>query len=397
MKAVYYCYMTKTLFILGRQPIFGLAEIESLFPNDNIEQINEKIIAIDKSIDANLINRLGGTIKIAEEITSITGPQDISLEQLVTKTVLDSISSFPKGKINFGISYYGSDQTTRDIEKIAINIKRFVKKTGRSIRVIPNNDIELSSAQIFHNKLTNKTGFELIVIKNQNTITLARSFAVQNIESYTSRDQKRPYRDAKIGMLPPKLAQIMINLLNPATGTLLLDPFCGTGVILQESLLIGLSAIGTDIDHRMVEYSTNNIDWLKKKFNLPNICKISYGDATNNVWNDKIDNVVSEIYLGRPFFQVPSLETINKENNLVNELLVKFLINLHPQINTGTKLCLAIPAWRYDNSFLRLPILDQLEKIGYNPMSFKNLNPSDLIYFRPNQIVARQMLLLTRK
>ena len=78
-------------------------------------------------------------------------------------------------------------------------------------------------------------------------------------------------------------------------------------------------------------------------------------------------------------------------------LFVKFLINLHPQINTGTKLCLAIPAWRYDNSFLRLPILDQLEKIGYNPMSFKNLNPSDLIYFRPNQIVARQMLLLTRK
>lgn len=389
--------MTKTLFILGRQPIFGIAEIESLFPNDKIDLINEKIITLDKDVEPDLMDRLGGTIKIAKEIARVNSPKVKSLENLIIENVTDHLASLPEGKINFGISYYGNDQTIRDIERIALNVKRFVKKTGRTIRIIPNKEIELSSAQIFHNRLTGKTGFELIVVPNADSITLAKSIAVQNIESYTSRDQKRPYRDSKIGMLPPKLAQIMINLVNPTNNAMVLDPFCGTGVVLQESLMMGFQAIGTDLDSRMVEYSTNNIKWLEQKYNNLKTCKISYGDATDHVWDEKIDCVVSETYLGHPFFQIPSINLINKESLFINELLTKFLNNISSQIEPDTKLCLAIPAWKYNDQFIKLPLLDQIEEIGYNPMSFKNLKVQDLIYFRPNQVVARQMLLLSRK
>jgi len=389
--------MSKTLFILGRQPVFGIAEIESLFPNVEINIINEKIISLDIEVSPDLMSRLGGTIKIAHEITKVNASKSESLEKLIIDSVVDNLASLPDGKINFGISYYGAGQTIRDIERIALNVKRFVKRTGRSIRIIPNKEIELSSAQIFHNRLTGKNGFELIVVPSNGTITLAKSIAVQNIESYTSRDQKRPYRDAKIGMLPPKLAQIMINLVDPTENAIILDPFCGTGVVLQESLLMGFQAIGTDLDSRMVEYSTNNIKWLEQKYNNLKNCKISYGDATDNVWNEKINCVVSETYLGQPFFKIPGINLINKEILYINELLTKFLKNLHPQIESDTKLCLAIPSWRYNDQFISLPLLDQLDEIGYNPMSFKNLKTEDLIYYRPNQVVARQMLLLIRK
>ena len=338
--------MTKTLFILGRQPLIGVAEIESLFPTENIERIDNKIISLERSFEPNLINRLGGTVKIAEEITGINDYSD-NLEQLIIKKVSEVIDSLPDGKVNFGISYYGNEQSVRDIERIAINVKRVIKKTGRSIRIVPNNDLELSSAQIFHNKLTNKTGFELIIVQSKNSIRLAKTFSVQNIESYTARDQKRPYRDAKIGMLPPKLAQIMINLCNPSKNSTVLDPFCGTGVILQESLLMGLPVVGTDIDDRMVEYSTNNLEWLNQKFkNLPS-SRVSFGDATISTWHDEIDCVVSEIYLGHPFARTPSLEIINKENAFVYQLLYHFLKNIHSQIKPSTKLSSTV--WAYFN------------------------------------------------
>jgi tRNA (guanine10-N2)-dimethyltransferase len=389
--------MTKTFFILGRQPIFGIAEIESLFPEDNIERINEKIISLDRDISVDLMDRLGGTIKIAKEIISIQNVKNIPLEALIIENIVDNIISLPEGKINFGISYHGNNQSVRNIERITLRVKRVVKESGRSIRIVPNKDLELSSAQVFHNKLTRQTGFELIVIDNDSFITFARSTAIQNIESYSSRDQKRPYRDAKVGMLPPKLAQIMINLLNPSADSVILDPFCGTGVILQEALLMSFGVIGTDLDERMVDYSIHNIEWLRQKYpNLKN-CKISHGNAIDNQWQEKIDCIVTEIYLGKPFFQTPGINLITQEKNFVDDLLIKFLKNIYNQIPPGTKLCLAVPSWRFNDQFIHLPMLDQLEEIGYNPMSFKNLETKDLIYFRPNQAVARQILLLTRK
>jgi len=45
-------------------------------------------------------------------------------------------------------------------------------------------------------------------------------------------------------MLPPKLAQILVNSVQAQT---VYDPFCGTGVIPQEALLLGRTASGSDL------------------------------------------------------------------------------------------------------------------------------------------------------
>src|SRR5205823_3602162 len=98
--------------------------------------------------------------------------------------------------------------------------------------------------------------------------------AVQPFEQFSARDFGRPGRDDLSGMLPPKLAIIMINLAANDTISVLLDPFCGSGTILSEALLLGYkNLIGSDISEKAVADTKTNLDWIANKFrrDLPDI------------------------------------------------------------------------------------------------------------------------------
>ena len=214
---------------------------------------------------------------------------------------------------------------------------------------------------------------------------------MQDIDAYTKRDQARPARDAKVGMLPPKLAQILINLCGSLRkGATILDPFCGTGVVLQEALLMGYRAYGTDISERMIKYSEKNL----QHFNFENY-KLEVGDAADFKWSEKIDAVACEGYLGKPMSQVPTEIKLKVEKQECQAVVLGFLENLVGQIKTGTPVVMAIPAWlRENNSYSRLEILDEIEKLGYN---VNNKSREGLLYARVGQIVARDIIILRKK
>ena len=88
------------------------------------------------------------------------------------------------------------------------------------MRIVPNKALDLSSAQVLHNKLTHRGSWELLLVRGGDKTYLAQTLFVQNIEAYAARDQARPKRDARVGMLPPKLAQILINSLASLRQTL---------------------------------------------------------------------------------------------------------------------------------------------------------------------------------
>jgi len=241
----------------------------------------------------------------------------------------------------------------------------------------------------------------VICCDNHRTI-LAQTVDIQDIESYGMRDYNRPKRDARVGMLPPKLAQIMINL---ATGSLpssliLLDPFCGTGVILQEALLMGYRVYGSDINPKMIDYTKANLDWLRLRFDIAaNIDPVlEVQNATTAVWNHHFDVIVSELFLGPPLNKPPIKDKLVAIRQRCDEEIVRFLKNIGHQIPSKTQLCIAVPAWQVaDGQFIRLSCLDHLGQLGYNQRSFKHLEPTGLIYARANQIVARELLIITRK
>ena len=310
----------------------------------------------------------------------------------------DLINNLPEGKIKLGISVYDLNISPRTISSEALKLKKLIQNLNRTVRVIPNSQPALNTAQVIFNKLTAEPGIELIITGDANQVVIAKTKNVQNINSYASRDQKRPKRDARVGMLPPKLAQTIINLASQDYSQSILDPFCGTGVILQEALLMGHDVYGTDIEERMVEYSKINLDWLYEQASY-DLSRQTYlleaGDACNLIWQD-FDCIASETYLGRPFSSEPNPDQLKTIINSVNVIHKKFLQNVARQTKPGFKMCIAIPAWFTKYGIKHLPMLDHLTDMGYTRKSFVHALDKDLIYHRDNQIVGRELVILIR-
>lgn len=376
--------------ILGRQPELSLAELEARFGAESVQPLSTEaaLLRID-NID---INRFGGSQKIIEVLDLIQNQPLTSLPNYLVKLLPAS-----NHKINLGVSWYGRPVNGFEIKRLALQVKKVAKSTGHKLRVVPNQTAALSTAQVLHNDLTKNGNIELSIITDSNNqIYLGRTLGIQDIEAYRRRDIERPARDARVGMLPPKLAQIMLNLAQVTPEQIVLDPFCGTGVVLQEAILLGARAYGTDLAEAMVRKSQTNLEWLAHNYSLPfSSFQLEQADARVRKWLHPIDAVVSELYLGPPLLKIPSPIELAKIQRQINDLLQDTLTNLRSQLAEGSRLVLALPAWRSSEKFITLPLVDQIEAIGYTGVRFKHA-PSPLIYAREGQLVARQLLVVKK-
>ncbi|MBQ3430759.1 hypothetical protein IJG20_01485 [Candidatus Saccharibacteria bacterium] len=381
----------KYLAILGRLEKISLAELEAQFSDVERKKAG---LATFLSTEKPDIKRFGGVLKFCEEIPG-------GFNELV-----EFLTEMPEGKITLGVSNFKRGANLRKTRVEAMKLKRILSKNGRSVRVLENKEVILSTATSHHNQLAEKKNHVEIVLTDFGNYSL---IGVQNITEYAKRDQARPARDAKVGMLPPKLAQILINLCGPLEkNARVLDPFCGTGVVLQEALLHGFVPYGTDLNPRMVEYSLRNLKWFgsevtKKTFRgvsgeLIEKATVEKGDATNFKWNGKIDAVATEIFLGQPMSKPPVQIKLKEEKQRCGAILVGFLKNLSGQISSGAPVVVAVPAWLRENGeYSRLNLVDEIRELGYNVVSFRNSSQGDLLYFREGQIVAREIIVLRKK
>ena len=427
--------------LLGRQPEISLAELAAVFGVDNVNRVSQQFAEVQTS-DFN-ITTLGGTIKCAKVITELPVSRTDKASLLATSRFItqhyQAKWAHSPHKITLGLSAYNLAVGARDVQKTGLILKSSLKKSGTSLRLIPNDQPALSTATAHNNKLGGSPHkVELLLIKTTDRrLIIAESRGVQNITAYTRRDRHRPKRDAFVGMLPPKLAQIMLNLAlgagsltrqrshdNSVTGSAsslsdksmilrtalpdafdleetagsraavtILDPFCGTGTVLQEALLAGYDVVGTDLSQKMVDYTTENLSWLQSTFTAPgNVIDIHQADATTHHWpNSKhLTAVVCETYLGQPFSTPPAPQKLAAVVGNCNHIITSFLTNIRPQLAPNTPLCIAVPAW-YDASgwATHLPLIKNLQRLGYY-----QLNRTPLIYRRPDQIVARELLVL---
>jgi tRNA G10 N-methylase Trm11 len=378
--------------ILGRQPAISIAELERTY--GDVSWFSDTSALIET--DALNIQRLGGTQKAGRVIDQVNGTDwrhaSIKIVQHYSK-----VWAKYEGKITLGISAYGFTTTTREIQKTGLILKSKLKDTTASLRLIPNQDNALSTATSHHNKLgLSDNKIELIVVRGAGKIVIAESTGAQNITALAARDQGRPKRDAFVGMLPPKLAQIMVNLAGLEKGRIL-DPFCGTGVILQEAGLMKYAVYGTDLAEKMIRYSADNLKWLQDTQNITLDVQLQEGDATTAKWDSPVDAIVAESYLGQPFSAPPSSAKLTEVRGNCNHIISAFLKNLGTQIKSGTPVVLAIPAWKdTEGGFTHLPLISQLEKLGYKEVEFTTVRPEQLLYFRPDQVVARELLVLTK-
>lgn len=381
--------------VLGRLPKLSIAELEAMFGKSHVRAVSRSTAVVDT--DNLSIDSLGGSLKCGKVIHTLPADNRPTLERAshwITHTYVNQLLAVG-GKITLGISAYGLSTSPRQLQKIGLLLKTSMKKHNVSLRLIPNTTTELSTATSHNNKLgLSPKKRELFIIKTDNgAIIIAESNGAQNITAYARRDRNRPRRDAFVGMLPPKLAQIMVNLaVGNTTRATILDPFCGTGTVMQEALLKGYDVCGSDLSQKMIDYTTENIAWLQSKYHITSTVRsLEQADAMTHQWPkaQQLDAVVCETYLGQPFSAPPSPKKLHEVTGNCNHIITNFLRNIHSQLTPGTTLCIAVPAWRdASRNLTHLPLIKDLETLGYI------LQQPPLIYSRSDQVVVREILLL---
>lgn len=392
--------------ITGRLPEISIAELESLYGASAIRRIGDHAL-IDATVDP---TRLGGTVKLADHIMTVPTSNPQKVFEHLRQALPVYLENFPEGKIKLGVSLYGMPMPLARHNANVLTLKKIIRQLGRSVRAIPNTDHALSSAQTFHNALTSPVGLELVLVAHEGKTFIGRVIYVQDIDSYTIRDRQRPKRDTFVGMLPPKLAQTMINLsTNDANASAtVLDPFCGTGVVLIEAMIMGYDIYGSDIAQKMIDFSTINLDWLTKhpKIKVKSVDSfLEVADATTHQWNtarlnnsDSPIQIASEAYLGQPIGgQNPTPEKMQSIVHECNVIVRDFLKNIVKQVPKNTRLCLAVPSWRVMKRTYDLPVLDELGKLGYSAVSFEHTTTDQLIYRRDDQPTGRRLLVLLKQ
>ena len=138
-------------------------------------------------------------------------------------------------------------------------------------------------------------------------------------------------------------------------------------------------------------------DWLTNRYSLDSKVVIEQGDAMTHAWVGSLDAVATETYLDQPFSAPPSPAKLTEVRGNCNHIISEFLKNIAPQLDDGTPLCVAVPAWRdTKGNFTHLPLVKNLGKLGYKQITLQHVTSEQLLYYREDQVVARELLLLTK-
>jgi len=409
----------QSFLILGSNPSISFAEIyglvigqESLVNDDgNKDSINSFIVSAASQaiiVDDEEIGRLGpgvlGGVPKSGEILEVFSQLDArQLSSLLLNYATEG------QKFHFGLSMYEIGKKTYSSQKLkalGLEIKKNLKASGLSVRLVESRSNNLSSVDVIKNKLIDK-GVELCVFSSEEGFVVGRTLAVQPFEQYSDRDYGRPGRNAKRGMLPPKLARIMVNLSAAQAGDLLVDPFCGVGTVLQEALLMGYKVIGTDVDERAVRQTKKNIEWLLRehKAELPDY-KIDAMDVRKldkAITEKSVDAIVTEFDLGPPLLGDESSVKIESIEKSLSEFYAEALDLIKYVLKDGKRAVVAWPYFVKQNIFVS--VFDKLESFGFRvvapyPEKYNAIYPlserGTLLYGREGQHVFREIVILEK-
>ena len=376
-----------------------LAVLESFnFPKNVVTRFGKSIFLVkDEKIDekfvVNIFQRLGGSKRVGYIVEDI----DHFTFQSESETV---------SKIVFGISILG-DSTKNEsvyIKKLANSLKRTLKDNSVSSRfIIPKGkDLSLNAAQIINNQILQK-GFELDIIKNLDTEIYGRTLMIQDFEGFAQRDMYKPNTDIQMGTLPPKLARMMVNFTAQNSGVLW-DPFCGSGTISMEAVILGFNTLASDVNPVAVNSTASNVEWLSREGFAPDALYESFRfdvtkankEVIKKLKNTDISAIVCEPYMGPPQTTLLSDQKASELLLDVKNLYFKLFDLIDNKLEKRhIKVVIIIPSYKTRNGWMTFGIRELINKrwIVKNGDYIKN---RDLKWSRKNSIITRNIFILER-
>lgn len=201
-------------FILGREFKLSLAELIHLFGFENLREYTENFAIFElQNLDAKILQNLGGTTRIIELIS------ETSRETFPTDVIQYAENTIPKGKLVFSLGAFGMKIP---FAEMGMRMKKTLSKNF-SPRFLNAKNENIHSA-VFKREKIGKNAFEFAFLstatnlkkddeqENIEKFYFGKTIACQDIDAYSRRDTGKN-RDMITGMMPPKLVQMMINML----------------------------------------------------------------------------------------------------------------------------------------------------------------------------------------
>jgi tRNA G10 N-methylase Trm11 len=377
--------MQKYAFLLWREPFLSLAELESIFWN-LLRAESFAIIETERETVDMYKNSLGGTIKVALIHNEWLKKNEIL--PLVIKKIAEKAQEGKKLRIAI-------DSFVPALNSLVFKAKDALKEQWYSIRVVQHDNGRTKTATTIHEKLIEQ-GIELIIYSDKSWFILAETIWIQDIESYSQRDMERD-RSMTVGMMPPKIAQIMINMATRGDRNMIIwDPFCGLGTTLIEALHSGFTHLKwSDIEPKMTETTQKNIESQKGVISADIETFILDATQIDTHIIDKWTAIVTEWMLGKNFTSHTITQQLAfKERKELIDLYSWFLSSAYNNKNIKS-LCCCLPFWNIGNETLYMPEISALSR-DWTVATLCIRGKRYLSHMRPGQCVGREIILLTR-
>lgn len=412
--------MRKYVFHIGSNDALATAEVGTVLGFKSILAVYKNFVLVESEqvLDQQFLDRMGSIIEIYEVYCELPFTDN---QETIVDSIFEDLKEFElDSKVTYALSsnFLHNELKLQTLKKVKKNLKnsehssRFIENvTAASLKDAGTLNVNLHVYGVYNFKI-NLEKSVLLVGKLQ---------AIQNIDKYALRDYSRPYRSAKLGMLPPKLSQIMINLatatgneLSTKSSKLVYDPFCGTGTVLMESLLMGHSAQGSDIQEVNIVGTNANIEWLASEtgVNVAKVSRVFELDATKISPADlkDVDCIVTEGFLGVPKQGNEASPALLNELEELGVLYFDFLSAVAKAFKDLKRdlltVVLTLPVYKGNGAdekknFFIENLVEKLPTLGYSVSalvpdnSFGQKYKESVLYKRNDQKVLRQVYRLT--
>jgi len=414
--------MFEYFFVLGRAFDLCKAELFALLESFDVEIVSTVdhvlLVKSQNSLPlSKIVDRSGGLVK-----AGIVASGALSLEDMRLFIGDWVAKKFNDSKFRFGVSIYGHENVGKMGQQIAVQLNDDFENRGlKSSYVLPEGS-EMSSVQIDKYKLIGQKGVEFVLIFEKELVRLGITEATQPFEVWSKLDFGRPGRDSKSGMLPPKVARMMINmgLGEFKSGhpdwdkeVTVYDPYCGSGTVLSESLRLGCRTGGSDLSDKAVRDTISNIQWLVDS----GISNVDSGKIDQffgyKIFSSKPDDVtvktsevahvhkvvparsiqivVTEPYLGPTFGEEPTPGKLDRIIKGLEKMYIGGLNSMKEILVSGGVVVFAEPAYFAKNKTYTVGIIDNPERFGYT------LASKIVEYKRDKAFVGRRIAVLVKK
>lgn len=361
-------------FFLGNTPELSRLEISCLIEGQLLAT-TPGVISTATQFDLETIApKLGGTRKIATQVA--TGHKS-NIMTLLAQAITGVDNK------NVAVTDYAECKLDKsDLHSLKSQVKR-------PLRLVSMDTSEHELIMISHQHVAE---FNILPTEGEDVV-IALTTWIFDAEDWIRRDRNKPYRDIKRGMLPPKLARILTNLATEGHDRSLYDPFCGTGTVLTEAALGGVTTLyGSDNNAEAINGAQVNLEWTVKTYNIesPSV-QLRPSDVTHPPFAS-VDCIATEPYMG------PLLDDRNPLPEKKIRDIARGLDKLyrgafrawHSILPVGGRVVMTIPTFAVYGHIIPTIKLDSLTALGYNYID-------SVAYGKPGAAVIRNITILEKR